>query len=596
MKSKKTESNWLKILFSFASYCKGKMIISMICSIISVAGSFIPYICLYKIIEQFIFNKVNTNSFISLCIYAALGYLVQMVFFEISTLLSHSSAYEILNKLRLKIANTLMKASLGDVTSKDIGYLKNIMINKVEGIERPLAHMIPELGGSILLVVLIFGYLFSIDYRIGLASLVTIPIAAIPMIFSMRTFNKKYNAYMKANDYVNSVIVEYVEGIEVIKMFNQSSSSYEKFSNAISSFKEFTLDWFKSTWKSLNLTFAILPTTFLGVLPIGLILYKLGELTPVNLCMCLILALSLIKPLAKTTAFINEIKSMQYDVKGTEELLNIQTLKDSKKKVNLNNFDINLENISFSYTGKKDEEVIHNMSLKLLEKSFTALVGPSGGGKSTIAKLIARFWDVTEGKIKIGNVDIKDIPLKQLSDTISFVTQDNFLFNCSIKENIRLGNPNATDEEVYRAAKQACCEEFIMKLQDGYDTTAGDAGKSLSGGEKQRIAIARCILKNAPIVILDEATAFTDPQNEDKIQKSIAELTKGKTLLVIAHRLSTIQSADQIIVLEKGQIADKGTQEELLENSPLYKRMWQAHIGARNWSVSENKKGVVLDV
>ena len=292
----------------------------------------------------------------------------------------------------------------------------------------------------------------------------------------------------------------------------------------------------------------------------------------------------------KATTFINEAKSMEYAVEAANELLNLPVLPDSGKIVSIPRNDIVLEHVAFSYDGSEQNEVLHDVNLELPEGSFTALVGPSGGGKSTIARLIARFWDVTGGSITIGGKNIKELSIRQLSELVSFVTQDNFLFNCSLKENIRLGNPNATDEEVYAAAKAACCDEFIVRLDKGYDTPAGDAGKRLSGGEKQRIAIARAILKNAPIVILDEATAFTDPQNEDKIQKSIMALSKGKTLLVIAHRLSTIQNADQIVVLKKGRIVDCGKQEELLKRCPLYADMWKAHIGAKNWSVSEKKE------
>ena len=233
------------------------------------------------------------------------------------------------------------------------------------------------------------------------------------------------------------------------------------------------------------------------------------------------------------------------------------------------------------------------MSFKIVEGGMTAIVGPSGSGKSTLAKLLVSFWEADRGRILLGGVDVRKLPLSQVMQSVAYVSQDNFLFNCSLKENIRLGNPNATDEEVYAAAKAACCDDFIARLEKGYDTPAGDAGKRLSGGEKQRIAIARAILKNAPIVILDEATAFTDPQNEDKIQKSIMALSKGKTLLVIAHRLSTIQNADQIVVLKKGQIVDCGKQGELLERCPLYADMWQAHIGAKNWSVGEKKEVAV---
>lgn len=306
--------------------------------------------------------------------------------------------------------------------------------------------------------------------------------------------------------------------------------------------------------------------------------------------MGIILSLSIVGPLMKATTFINEAKSMEYAVEAANELLNLPVLPDSGKIVSIPHNDIALKHVTFSYDGSEQNEVLHDVNLELPEGSFTALVGPSGGGKSTIARLIARFWDVTGGNITIGGKNIKELSIRQLSELVSFVTQDNFLFNCSLKENIRLGNPNATDEEVYAAAKAACCDEFIVRLDKGYDTPAGDAGKKLSGGEKQRIAIARAILKNAPIVILDEATAFTDPQNEDKIQKSIMALSKGKTLLVIAHRLSTIQNADQIVVLKKGRIVDCGKQKELLKRCPLYADMWKAHIGAKNWSVSEKKE------
>lgn len=587
MKQKKDKSDWLSVLLSFAAKSKWKMILSMFCSLISVMGGFLPYVCLYKIMQLFIFGSPTVLVFLFWCGIAMLGYFLYVVFFGLSTVLSHSAAYHILYDLRMAIADRLMKVPLGNVTGSAIGHLKNIMVEKVEGIERPLAHMIPELGANIVLALIVFIYLFVIDWRMGLASMVTLPFAAIPMIVSGKGFNEKYSAYMAANDHVNSVIVEYVSGIEVVKTFNQTTSSYEKFSEAIRAFQRFTLDWFQSSWKAMNLVMSILPTTFLGTLPVGLILYKFEIITPVELIVCLVLALSLLPVLMKATAFITEMKSMQYNVSGAKELLDMEILKDSLQEVFPASYDISFDNVTFSYTGQKKDVVLHNLNFKIPENSFTALVGPSGGGKSTIAKLIARFWDTTNGAIYIGDTNIKNIPLKQLSNFVSFVTQDNFLFNCSLKENIRLGNPNASDEEIYAAAKAACCDDFITKLPNGYDTSAGEAGKSLSGGEKQRISIARAILKNAPIIILDEATAFTDPQNEEQIQKSIAALTKGKTLLVIAHRLSTIQNANQIIVLESGKILDSGTHNDLLKNCTLYRTMWEAHIGAKHWAVSQ---------
>ena len=587
---KQQKDNWVKILFSFAAPCKGKMALSVFCAILSVAGGFIPFWAVYEILLAFINQNVTLNGILIWCLVGAAGYLLRVACHGISTILAHISAYTILEGIRLKIADRLMKAPLGEVMGRRIGYLKNIIMDKVEDLEPPLAHMIPELTSNVLLPVAIFIWMLVIDWRMGLAVLISPVLAMIPMFFLMRNYNSQYAAYMEANNHVNSIIIEYVEGIEVVKAFNQSTSSYEKFVNAVQSFKEFTLAWFKSTWKSMNLMMAIMPTTLLGVLPVGLLLVQNGSISPAELAMGIILSLSIVGPLMKATTFINEAKSMEYAVEAANELLNLPMLPDSGKIVSIPRNDIVLEHVTFSYDGSEQNEVLHDVNLELPEGSFTALVGPSGGGKSTIARLIARFWDVTGGNITIGGKNIKELSIRQLSELVSFVTQDNFLFNCSLKENIRLGNPNATDEEVYAAAKAACCDEFIVRLDKGYDTPAGDAGKRLSGGEKQRIAIARAILKNAPIVILDEATAFTDPQNEDKIQKSIMALSKGKTLLVIAHRLSTIQNADQIVVLKKGRIVDCGKQEELLKRCPLYADMWKAHIGAKNWSVSEKKE------
>ena len=294
--------------------------------------------------------------------------------------------------------------------------------------------------------------------------------------------------------------------------------------------------------------------------------------------------------LAKLEVFSENMRQVKFTLENLEEFLEMPELPQPEKRADIRHTDVALRNVRFSYTGEEKDEVLHGIDMTLPEGSFTALVGPSGGGKSTVAKLIARFWDVTSGAITIGGVNVKDMPLSQLSEYVSFVTQDNFLFRCSLLENIRLGNPNATDEEVKAAARAAQCEEFISKLPQGYDTPAGEAGKRLSGGEKQRIAIARMMLKNAPIVILDEATAFTDPENEDKIQRSIAALTRGKTLLVIAHRLSTIKNADNIVVLKNGAIVAQGTQEQLLETCPLYQDMWRSHIGAKNWAVSTAAK------
>lgn len=584
------ERTWLGILLSFAAPCRGKMATSVVLAILSVAGGFVPYLGVYQIIRLFLERQACWEGILSWCGVCLAGYAVKVAGYALSTMLAHVSAYTILEGLRLQAADRLMGAPLGEVDSRPIGAMKSTIVDRIEDIEPPLAHMIPELSSNILLPLVVVIAMFAIDWRMGLALLVTIPVALIPMAFGLRTYNKNYAAYMAANAYVNSVIVEYVEGIQVVKAFSQGERSYQKFANAVRSFRDFTMDWFRCTWASMNLCLSILPTTLLGTLPMGVYLYQTRVLDPAQVTLCLMMALGIVAPLMSATAFINSMKSMQFAVKDTRELLNLPQLSQVKQDAPLDDCNIQLKDVSFSYGGSDGKEVLRHLNLTIPQGKFTALVGPSGGGKSTIARLAARFWDVTGGSITLGGRDIRELPLKQLSREISFVTQDNFLFDCSLKENIRLGRPGASDEEVFAAARAAQCEEFIGRLEHGWDTAAGDAGKQLSGGERQRIAIARAILKDAPIVILDEATAFTDPENEDKIQRSIMALSKGKTLLVIAHRLSTIQNADQIVVLEKGQIVDRGTQGELLSRCPLYQALWAAHIGAQTWAVTSGEK------
>ena len=578
--------SWISIVFSFASQCKGKIILSVICALVSVASGLIPYWSVYHIITSFINGSATISNVWIWGLIAVCGYTFRYIFHGISTSLSHASAYSILENIRLALAERLMRAPLGTVVEESVGKLKSVIVDRVETIELPLAHMIPEGISNLCLPIAVFIYLISIDWRMALAMLVTVPIASIAYFSMMKNFNKQYADYMESSNYVNGVIVEYVEGIEVIKAFNQSSTSYEKFSKAVKSFKDYTLNWYKSVWKLMNFGNSVLPSTFLGTLPVGMILYTTGTLSPENMVMCFILSMGIVDPLMNYTLHVSNVKAVEYAIHDVDKLLHVTELPDSKNSIFIENHNIELKNVSFAYSKNKDNKVLSNITFSVPEDSFTALVGPSGSGKSTIARLIARFWDVDEGSISIGGIDIRQIPISQLSDIISFVTQDNFLFHCSIKENIRMGKPSATDEEVYAAAKAACCDDFIQKLEHGYDTQAGDAGNRLSGGEKQRISIARMILKNAPIVILDEATAFADQENEEKMQRSISALTKGKILFVIAHRLSTITNANQIIVLKNGEIHSVGTHKLLLDSDSLYRNMWEAHIWARNWSAN----------
>ena len=589
MKEKK--ESWFGALLGYAGRYKSKFGLSIVLSVISVTAGIVPYFCMYRIICHFVDQTVTMKLTLGWCGVALLAYAVKVLCFAGSTGSSHQVAYHVLEGLRLRLADRFLHAPLGEVQAHTIGEIKNIMVDKVENIEPPLAHVVPEGAGHIVLPVISIVALACINWRIALASLVTFPAAMVCMALTFKISGKNYDTYNDSNAYMNSTIVEYIEGIEVIKAFGRTGTSYEKYAKAITDYRTFVIKWLSSTWVTMKLAFALFPSTLIGTLPVSLALAADGVITAPQAALAVMMSISMVGSLARLEVFANEVKQIQMTVKELEGFLSMKGLPEPAERAVLNGTDVVLSDVHFSYSGNDEDEVLHGIDLKLPQGSFTALVGPSGGGKSTIAKLIARFWDVTGGKITVGGVDIRDIPLLQISENISFVSQDNFLFRCSLLENIRLGNPKATDEEVKEAARAAQCEEFILKLPQGYDTPAGEAGKRLSGGEKQRIAIARMILKNAPIVILDEATAFTDPENEDKIQQSIAALTKGKTLLVIAHRLSTIRQADHIVVLENGRIVANGKQEELLNNCPLYAKMWNAHIGAKEWAVTTGGKG-----
>lgn len=584
------KKSWIQAIFAYAEGEKKKMILSVIFSVLSVMLGLAPFYCMYRLISLFVAETVTKAAIGNWCLVSLAAYVGKILFFSLSTGISHSMAYTILESLRLRLADRFLHAPLGDVEGHTIGEIKNMMVDKIESIEPPLAHMIPEGAGHIVLPIVSIAALFVIDWRLALASLITFPLSFVCMGLTFMISGESFARYDQSSNYMNSTIVEYIEGIEIIKAFGRAGVSYEKYAEAIQDFRSFVVKWLTSTFVTMKLSFALFPSTLIGTLPVALALANGGKITAPEAALAVMLSISMVGSLAKLEVFSENMRQVKFTVENLEEFLEMRELPEPEKRAEIRHTGVELKNVHFSYTGKAEEEVLHGIDLKLPEGSFTALVGPSGGGKSTVAKLIARFWDVTEGRISIGGVDVRKMPLSQLSGYVSFVTQDNFLFRCSLLENIRLGNPSATDEEVKAAAQAAQCEEFISRLPEGYDTPAGEAGKRLSGGEKQRIAIARMMLKNAPIVILDEATAFTDPENEDRIQRSIAALTKGKTLLVIAHRLSTIRSADNIVVLKNGEIMAEGRQEELLEKCPLYKDMWQAHIGAKNWAVSAAEK------
>ena len=513
------------------------------------------------------------------CVLALAGFLVRSALYSLALSLSHKSTFSILKSIRERILEKLPRMPLGTVMDTPSGQMKQIIVDQVESMERPLAHLLPEMTANILGPVCILIYLFVLDWRMALLSLVSIPVGMIFMMAVMKNYGTQYEGSVKVTQAMNSTIVEYIGGIEVIKAFNQGKNSYAKFTDRVKANASYFYHWMKSCQMPMSLARAISPTTMITILPAGWLLYVNGSLSIGTFITTIVLSLGIAGPLLAAMDFVDSLAKVGTIVGEVDSILNGEEQDHGDSMVKLGSMDVQVEHVSFGY--HDDKEILHDISLSIPAGSMTAFVGPSGSGKSTIAKLIAGFWDVTEGRITLGGVEESCIPLEQLYDQVAFVSQDNYLFDDTIRENIRMGRVNATDQEVEQVAKAAGCDGFIRQLEHGYDTRVGGGGAHLSGGERQRIAIARAMLKNAPVVILDEATAYIDPENEAVVQRAVAKLVEGKTVIVIAHRLSTITGADQIVVVKDGSIEAQGRHEELLRHCPLYADLWQAHMGVK---------------
>lgn len=562
-------------LMAFAAYCKGKYIFSVIIAILGVACGMIPYYAVSRLIIGLVEGISELSYYLTWCGIAAVGFFGKTLFHHISTTFSHLATFAVISEIRCRLTKKLERTPLGYVLDTPSGKFKDIMVEKADSIEPTLAHVLPELTSNLLIPLLIIGYLFAIDWRMALISLATLPVGAVLFMVMMTDYKPRFKNFLDAQKHVNAVSVEYINGIEVIKAFNQSATSYEKFAKAVKGSAVAAIDWMKSVQYSYAFTIGILPAVLIGVLPVGCLFVMNGTLSVPDFITIMILSLGIVGPLMASMNLIDQLAKINSIFGEISAILDEPEMKRPETQVTLNGIDIDLQDVSFAY---RDTPVLNHINLKIPSGKVTALVGPSGSGKSTIAKLIASLWDVTGGAIYIGGKDTRDIPMEQLMETVSYVSQDNYLFNDTIRNNIRMGNPESTDEEVEKAAKASGCHDFIMALQDGYDTTAGSAGSHLSGGERQRITIARAMLKNAPIVILDEATAYTDPENEAVIQRAVSGLVKEKTLIVIAHRLSTIINADKIVVVKDGNIHNQGRHDELLCHCDLYQSMWKAHM------------------
>ena len=548
---------------------------SVVLAMMSVAASFVPYLIISRIVKQLLDGNKEWDYYFKQVVLMAVCWTVRLTLHSISTSLSHIATFTVLGGIRTQLCEKLSKIPLGAVLDDNSGSYKNIIVERVDSMETTLAHIIPEFTSNLLLPVVMFIYLITIDARLGLANLVG---ALIGLIFMMVMFAKSKGGYelsVEKTKKLNDTAVEYINGIEVIKAFGETGSSYEKFVVAAREGADVFIDWMRRCIWPQSGTMAFLPATFLGVLPVGLMLVKNGSLTPENFITGIILSTGLITPLVVAFSYTDDLLKMGTIFGEVTEILERKDMvRPSVAIKNPKGTDINLKNVRFTY---KEKEVLHGINMNIKEGQVVAIVGPSGSGKSTIARIIDSLWDVDSGEITFGGVDIQNLPLDYYMGQISYVAQDNFLFDMSVKENIRLAKPDASDKEVIKAAKATGCHEFIMGLENGYDTIVGGAGGHLSGGERQRICIARAMLKNAPVVILDEATAYTDPENEALVQESVAKLIKGKTLIVIAHRLSTIVDADNIFVINNGNVEASGTHVQLLKNCKLYKKMWEAH-------------------
>ena len=578
MESKKAPSPFA-VLWGWADGEHGGFYASVALALLGVACGMAPYFCVAVMIERLL-SGGGVAECLPWCGGALAGYLGKALFSTWSTALSHTATYHTLRKIRRELLAKLSRVPMGTILDTPSGQYKTTIVDRVEGMEPTLAHLLPEMTSNLLVPLAIAVYIFVLDWRMGLASLVTTVVGMLVSMQSAKTYGSRWQGAVEVGRRMANAIVEYVGGIQVVKAFSQSAGSYKRYSDAVTENAQYYVDWMAENQKFMAVMQTVIPSVLLPVLPVGLLLWSAGSLSAATFLTIVVLSLGLTGPLISAMTFVDEL-AVGTNVGEISAILDAPELRRPEQEAVLRGTAIHLDHVSFTYKAE-DGEVLHDVSLDIEPGTVTALVGPSGSGKSTIAKLIAGFWDVSGGSITLGGAGLKDIPLEQMNRQIAYVSQDNYLFDCTVRENIRMGRLDATDEEVERVAKAAGCDEFIRALDQGYDTICGGGGGHLSGGEKQRISIARAMLKDAPIVILDEATASIDPENEAVIQRAISNLTRGKTLIVIAHRLGTVADADNIVVIERGRITGQGRQEKLLQQCPLYAQMWNTYLGTRD--------------
>lgn len=577
---KKKERSVISWLADFAGSKKAEYAVSVIAALLGVACSLFPYLIMIELIGALVNGTAGLDRCINRCLIMGIWWVARYLLHSLSTMISHHATFSVLAEIRMRLMKKLSTLPLGTVQERSSGSYKSIIVERVDSIEVTLAHMLPEMTSNIVGALAVLVLLFCVDWRMALATLIVLPVGGAFFMMMFSGYGPKFRRAVESTKNLNDTAVEYINGIEVIKAFGRAKTSYGKFVAAAKEGADCYIEWMRSCLFGQSAGMAIIPSTLLGILPIGCLLYMNGSLPAETFITVIILSFGVMQPIITAFSYTDDIAQVRTIVGEVTDILEKKDLNRPKSaKVLPKDNSIELKNVRFSYC---DEEVLHGVSLKVEAGTVNALVGPSGSGKSTIARLIASLWDVDSGSIELGGADIKELPLSECTRRISFVSQDNYLFDLSVRDNIRMGRKGATDEEVAEAAKKCGCHDFIMSLENGYDTVCGSSGGHLSCGERQRISIARAMLKDAPIVILDEATSYTDPENEAVIQSALAKLIKGKTLLVIAHRLSTIADADRIFVINGGRVEAFGTQSELLKSCPLYRQMWEAHISVKD--------------
>lgn len=591
-----------KKVFEYAGPHKKDLYGATLIVLLSVLMGVLPFVLAYQVISPLVMGESVDSGYVSMRVAGVLVCLVlQAILYGWGLDVSHKAAYNTLLRLRTSLQKRFEQLPLGFIQDKGTGTIKKLFVDDVDSLEVLLAHSLPEGIANLMIPLAIYVAMFFIDWKLALLSLASIPVSFAAMMIMYSVGMKKMGPYYMAGQKMNNTIIEYINGMEVVKVFNKDAESYERFRKDISDYRDYTLEWYKAAWPWMAIYSSLLPCTIILTLPVGAWFVLRGFSSMPDLILILCLSLSIGIPLLKSLGFLPTMPQLNYKIAALEQVLETAPLRQTEAAFHGNSHDICFDHVTFGYEKTQPgpdgktmvtmDEVIHDVSFTARAGQKTALVGESGSGKSTLVKLLIHYYDPQQGSISIGGQKITEMSLEALNSQISYVAQDQYLFNTSLLENIRMGRPDATDEEVIEAAKRAQCTEFLEKLPQGIQSMAGDAGKMLSGGQRQRISLARAILKNAPIIVLDEATAYADPENEEKMEAAIAELVKGKTLFVIAHKLPAIMNAYQICVIEHGKLAATGTHTELLASCEEYKKLWKAAQDSAEWKVNTAKEG-----